>query len=84
LRRNGHHGYVGESNGSCAFPPCSRPVVATLRLVVEGHESAVLTCARHADWMRGYVDEDAAVRLVGEIDEGPEGRFAEDDESDVG
>jgi hypothetical protein len=35
-----------------------------VRLLVEGTESVLTTCQRHADWLRGYVQEDAAVRLV--------------------
>ena len=40
-----------------------------LLLLVDGSESVVPTCRRHAEWVRGYVEEDAAVRLVDELPE---------------
>jgi hypothetical protein len=40
-----------------------------LLLLVDGSESVVPTCAGHAEWVRGYVEEDAAVRLVHEFPE---------------
>jgi hypothetical protein len=58
---------MDESLGRCSFLPCSQQAVVTLRLLVDGRESEVPTCPRHAKWVRGYVEEDAAVRLVHEV-----------------
>jgi hypothetical protein len=58
---------VDESPGSCAFPRCSRSASVTLQLLVEGDESVLVTCDRHADWVRAYVDEDAAVQVTGDM-----------------
>ena len=60
---------MGESLGPCSFPPCTQEAAVTLRLMVDGSESVVPTCPRHADWVRGYVEEDAAVQLVHEFPE---------------
>jgi hypothetical protein len=51
----------------CAFPRCSRSASVTLRLLVEGDESVLVTCDRHADWMRACADEDAAVQFTGDV-----------------
>ena len=40
-----------------------------MRLLVEGAEAVLTTCERHADWLRGYVEEDAGVRLVDTVSE---------------
>jgi len=33
-------------------------------LLVDDQESVLVACDRHADWLRGYVQEDDAVRLI--------------------
>lgn len=58
---------MGESLGPCSFPPCAQQAAVTLRLLVDGSESVVPSCARHAKWVRDYVEEDAGVRLVHEL-----------------
>jgi hypothetical protein len=54
---------------TCAFLPCRRDAIVSVRLTVEGSESVVPTCQGHAAWLLGYVEEDPAVRLVGEDDD---------------
>jgi hypothetical protein len=59
---------MAEPIETCAFLPCARHAIVTVRLTVEGSESVVPTCQDHAAWLLGYVEEDPAVRLVGEGD----------------
>jgi hypothetical protein len=54
---------------ACAFPPCPRDGVETLGLTIDGHESALRVCTRHAEWLRTYVEEDVAVVLTESADE---------------
>ena len=65
LRRQnaGYYKLVDELPGPCAFPRCPRSASVTLQLLVEGDESALVTCDRHADWVRAYTAEDAAVQV---------------------
>ena len=63
----GYVSYVPKNAGSCAFPLCSRQAVATFWLRVDGSESVMSICQRHVAWLRGYVDEDPAVRIVDEV-----------------
>ena len=51
----------------CAFPPCPRQGVETLRLAVSGSESVLLACPRHAEWLREYAQEDTEVVLEEEL-----------------
>lgn len=53
---------------TCNFPPCSRPAAATVRLVVDDDLTELSACAGHAQWLRTYAEEDAAVT---HLDEGP-------------
>ena len=83
-RQNG--GYpqsVDESSGHCAFPLCSRSASVTLKLLVDEDASMLAACDRHADWLRRYVQEDDAVRVVDEVPQGPAERFGEDDLADL-
>jgi hypothetical protein len=54
---------------ACIFVPCPRNAGVPLRLLVEGQESEVTVCQCHADWLRRYVEEDAAVQLLSELAE---------------
>ena len=54
---------------ACIFAPCPRPADIPLRLLVEGQESEVTVCQCHADWLRCYVEGDAAVRLLSQLAE---------------
>ena len=74
---------VDESSGHCAFPLCSRSASVTLQLLVEEDASVLAACDRHADWLRRYVQEDDAVRVVDEVPQGPAERFGEDDLADL-
>jgi hypothetical protein len=38
--------------------------VVTLRLVVDGSDSVLPACQRHAEWLRVFSEEDADVRIV--------------------
>jgi hypothetical protein len=38
--------------------------VADLRLVVEGSDTVISACERHAEWLQNYEDEDAQVSVV--------------------
>lgn len=67
LKRPGYSLHVSDRGEPCAIPPCAHPAVVTLRMDVDGSESELVTCHLHADWLRGYVQEDAAVHLVGEV-----------------
>ena len=62
---------VADIAAPCGLPPCPRPAVVTLRLLVDGCESALPTCHLHAAWLREYAEEDEAVRLVGKVSEDP-------------
>jgi hypothetical protein len=57
-----HHQPV-EDMTPCAFPPCARQGVETLRIVVSRTELILLACPSHADWLRGYAEEDAQVQF---------------------
>jgi hypothetical protein len=70
---------MDETPGPCAFPQCSRSASVTLQLLVEGNESVLVTCDRHADWVRGYVDEDAAVQVTDDVPGVPRERFTPSD-----
>jgi hypothetical protein len=52
-----------EATDPCAFPPCPREAVVTVRLLVEGCEAVVPTCEGHTRWLRSYAEEDAAVQV---------------------
>ena len=58
---------MDESPGPCAFALCSRSAKVTLELLVDEEESLLATCDRHADWLRGYVQEDDAVQVIDEM-----------------
>ena len=60
---------VVEIAAACGLPPCPRPAVVTLRLLVDGCESALPTCHLHAEWLREYAEEDDAVLLVDKVSE---------------
>jgi hypothetical protein len=62
----------------CAFTPCSRQVVATLRLLMDGSATVMPTCQRHTDWLCGYVEEDPGVQLVAASIEQPRQHHADD------
>jgi hypothetical protein len=49
---------------------------------VEGEESILAACDRHADWLRGYVQEDDAVQVIDELPLLAGERFAEEDLAD--
>jgi hypothetical protein len=68
---------VDESPGPCAFALCSRSAKVTLELLVEEEASILAACDRHADWLRGYVQEDGAVQFIDEMPLVPGKRFAE-------
>jgi hypothetical protein len=38
-------------------------------LTIGEDEAALLVCPRHADWLRAYAEEDAAVHLVDHMGE---------------
>jgi hypothetical protein len=61
-----------ETEVPCALSPCPQKAVVTLRLLVDGLESTLPTCRRHADWFRGYVEEDACVQLLAQLPETPQ------------
>ena len=73
---------MDESPGPCAFAMCSRSAKVTLELLVEGEESTLAACDRHADWLRGYGQEDDAVQVIDEMPLSAGERFAEDDLAD--
>ena len=58
---------MDESPGPCAFALCSRSAKVTLDLLVGEEESILAACDRHADWLRGYVQEDHAVQVIHEM-----------------
>jgi hypothetical protein len=55
---------MAETADSCALPPCRRHAEVKVRMLVDGQESVMATCQPHAQWLRGYVEEDADVRLI--------------------
>ena len=73
---------MDESPGPCAFATCSRSAKVTLELLVEGEESILAACERHADWLWGYVQEDDAVQVIDEMPLSAEERFAEHELAD--
>ena len=73
---------MDEPPGSCAFAMCSRAATVLLALLVEEEESILAACERHADWLRGYVREDDAVRVMVEMPLMPGDRFAAGDLAD--
>jgi len=58
---------VDEDFDVCAFAPCARPAAETLPVIVDGDERDLSACRLHADWLRAYADEDAAVQVVGDL-----------------
>jgi hypothetical protein len=50
----------------CAFSPCAREVFASLRVRIDGVGTELWACHSHEEWLRDYVQEDAAVLLVEE------------------
>jgi hypothetical protein len=62
-----------DTADQCALPPCRRHADVKVRMLVNGQESVMDTCRSHAQWLRGYVEEDADVRLLDMVPE-EEGR----------
>jgi hypothetical protein len=56
----------------CALPPCRRDAVVKVWMLVDGQESVMATCQSHAQWLQGYVEEDAGVRVLDVVPEGEE------------
>jgi hypothetical protein len=68
-------GTMDELSGLCDFPLCLRSASVTLQLLVEEDESILAACDGHVDWLRLYVQEDDAVRIVDAVPHGPIGRL---------
>ncbi len=68
-RYSGTCGGMVAEEPACIFAPCPRPAGKPLRLLVEGQESEVTVCPCHADWLRRYVEGDAAVQLLSTLAE---------------
>ena len=82
-QNEGYYKLVDELRGPCAFQRCSRSASVTLKLLVEGDESVLVTCDRHADWVRAYVAEDAAVQVTADVPGLPGERSTPGDMADL-
>ena len=48
----------------CSLSPWERAGVEIVRLEVDGALSELRASRAHAEWLRGYADEDALVQIV--------------------
>jgi hypothetical protein len=62
-----------DSANACALPPCYRSAVVEVWMLVDGEEAVMATCELHAQWLQGYVEEDAGVRVLDVVPEDAEG-----------
>jgi hypothetical protein len=57
-------GTTGVMTSACDFPPCPNAASRYLRLWVEGSDTVLSACERHAEWLQSYEAMDTQVRIV--------------------